>query len=569
MKTIVFLFLTICLVSFGRISQSGGTQSGGLVLDITAGNLEWLRLDAANDPMQGNLDFGNFNIDNVGILEIDDGTSAPFARIFPTLSPNPFGAPGLNELTIEVESTGADFPENTAALSIVNSVPDATRDTEVKVHGKGSASLEDDSHHLAMGWLQGQSAYVIRSVSWTGTDSIPEPLIVGIGSDTANDAVKAKGSTTIRATSKVFGTGDGADIIYFAGESAGGSDGTHKFSNQAVEDVGSLDLNNGSNSVLVTPEVGSGFGDALNFDTNELIFCNSGNCRITNAGGGGIQIRSNNSNRWVFDFNGDFRNLSSGNLLLGNNDITGVGLLEINDGVNAGTISPISGGLKFNIDKFEVGDGSGVFIIDSVNSNAIEFRIGNALKWNVQNSGELQGRDTTNGGFEVVHQTSMTNPPAGRLQLYPESDDRWKQLTSAGVEETLAFLSEVEVVAGENASEDSVQTTTDGLVTIRTFTASTDFQDDDTITVKWECSATQDTGAKGAYIEGRYTFRKDGAAAPVLIDNTTLTDHEDATSIEVPVVTISGSNLLLQVEGRAAETYEWTCWSSLRLRNAS
>ncbi len=116
----------------------------------------------------------------------------------------------------------------------------------------------------------------------------------------------------------------------------------------------------------------------------------------------------------------------------------------------------------------------------------------------------------------------------------------------------------------------TVQTTDATTTTIKTFTAGTDFNNDDVVMIEMDCQSTQNDGSKGAVIFLRAAFRKDGAATTVRIGSdvllTNLADTPQAYSIGT---VLSGSNILAQVTGASGETVEHRCETTIKTRNAT
>lgn len=122
--------------------------------------------------------------------------------------------------------------------------------------------------------------------------------------------------------------------------------------------------------------------------------------------------------------------------------------------------------------------------------------------------------------------------------------------------------------AGPFTFTDSLQTVGSGANTIRTLTASTDFNDDDTLSVLMDCTAMSSDGSEGAYIREYYTFRKDGAATTVQIGTTTVAARNVDDNQWNINAALSGSDILLQVEGNTGDTVEWSCNIRTTVRGA-
>ena len=92
---------------------------------------------------------------------------------------------------------------------------------------------------------------------------------------------------------------------------------------------------------------------------------------------------------------------------------------------------------------------------------------------------------------------------------------------------------------------DTVQTTDGTATTIKTFTAGTDFNDDDVVMVEMDCQSNISDGSKGAVYLLRAGYRKDGAATTVQIGAddflSTIADTPQAYSLQTA---LSGSNIL-------------------------
>lgn len=143
----------------------------------------------------------------------------------------------------------------------------------------------------------------------------------------------------------------------------------------------------------------------------------------TNADSGSLAIYAKSDDRWYQkDSSGGEEKLaisSEAMLLDGSNTMTGDLNLGSNDIDNAGA--------SFSI------------------------LIGGSQKWLFSSSGRLVGFDTTNGGIDIKHQTGIATPPSSQLKIYPESDNRWHQLSNTGVPDTLSIDSLTMLLDGSNA----------------------------------------------------------------------------------------------------------------------
>lgn len=137
-----------------------------------------------------------------------------------------------------------------------------------------------------------------------------------------------------------------------------------------------------------------------------------------------------------------------------NSHINNVSRIELDNGASAVTLTPqLTTGLEIATTNLEI-DGGAVasptlnFASTSGGANVANNGV---AKWTFAGSGSFIFTDNTNAGLEIIHQTTTVNPTAGRLKMYPESDDRWKQLTSGGVETALSIDSLVMLLSGANA----------------------------------------------------------------------------------------------------------------------
>lgn len=123
-------------------------------------------------------------------------------------------------------------------------------------------------------------------------------------------------------------------------------------------------------------------------------------------------------------------------------------------------------------------------------------------------------------------------------------------------------------MATNGAQMDSIQTTDGNAVTITTFTAGVDFMDDDAVVVRAFCSGMKSDGTQAIGQEVIATFRKNGAATTVQVQSSTdIFRNSDDAQWDADF-TLSGSDILLQVEGNAGDTIEWSCSSTILTRNA-
>ena len=124
-------------------------------------------------------------------------------------------------------------------------------------------------------------------------------------------------------------------------------------------------------------------------------------------------------------------------------------------------------------------------------------------------------------------------------------------------------------VATNGSQMNSIQTTDGTPVTIITFVAGVDFMDDEAIVVRAVCSAMKSDGTQSIGQEVVATFRKDGVATTVQVQaSTDIFRHSDDAQWDANFV-LSGSDILLQVEGNTGDIVPWTCSSTILRRSGT
>jgi hypothetical protein len=243
-KLIFSLLTVVSCLALANLSQGGGIQSGGSAgggITIGIGDGEWLRLDAANDPMQGDLDFGNFDISNLSILEFDDGVLSPVELKLETSGTadilmlqnvnigkgiayvaraNPSDGTEVAGYTLNgywdipgsrIEGSTWSFDPAQSAVTLAT----WAFGTNGVVRELGFRMTEQAGGFDHFLWLETDT-----DLRWDNTRS----RTLYIENEATADAVTAP-SITFQASNKTAGTGDGGNVNLTAGTSSGGNEG--------------------------------------------------------------------------------------------------------------------------------------------------------------------------------------------------------------------------------------------------------------------------------------------------------------------------------------------------------
>lgn len=430
----------------------------------------YLRLDATNDPLTGDLDHGSNDGLNFASVEFDDGVNAPY-----TFRSDPSG-----RLQISRDNVGQ------STWDLVSFAKDGT-----EVVGFGLFHVGDvnavDSEGIAIFSLPGApSTMVIQSFA-NGTGVLRDIDFYMGGTPVTKLAADGNWDFLSHTLNNVsileFDSGGAAPFSFlpvaasafqFVNQSVGqvtqwvydgsaasnqpnvidirATDGTTAYLRQgwfpglAIIDSAGVDDDVDDLLIRITESA------AANSNAGKTLTIQGQNRTAGTGNGGDIFITPGTSvgglpGAIIIGGNTTFSNLYS---------LAGVTSLELNNGVNAATMAPAANGMTTTVPfriNFTATTASEPVELNAAGNgvNEFEFLINGSLKWEMPSSGEFRGIDTTDGGLVVVHQTASATPAAGRLRLYPESDDRWKQLNSAGVEQALSIDSLVMLLSGVNA----------------------------------------------------------------------------------------------------------------------
>lgn len=165
-----------------------------------------------------------------------------------------------------------------------------------------------------------------------------------------------------------------------------------------------------------------------------------------------------------------------------------------------------------------------------------------------------------NVAAEISAITEKTTPVSADLIVIEDS--------AASNAKKRVQIGNLPVAQGDNFSLDTIQTTDATNTTIRTYTAGTEFGDDDTMTVLARCLGRESNGASSIYARHEAIFRKDGTATVTEVGNgTAIVEETDDPAYTIDTI-VSGSNVVTQVHGKISVTMNWDCRTQFWVENA-